>query len=790
MQTFRSAAAALAFSAFEGGREVFREAAEKTVSSVDRLPAPRIAASHAAATTVHDRAAREGGLAVRYALEPFEARGQDDLVLALRACASDAEKLDRSFSPVKLAMHDLWPSGSPSFVARRWGSLKDALQDDSKDWSAWGEWYQDRLAGAPLDEALEVARAKIPNQIWREGPSVANRLISEIHKYHQTNGTQITGLDEQTLFALKPVERPIIGAREPSVGAQSGEDDLAHKFADLSIQQMAVIGVRAVLRALPLMSSGHLASTPFLTMLRVASLTWTAVAYPDRTPNVLGLNAARVDAINNGDAFVRAVAATSAGYSPNQFDKVIEEVALGIRSLRAAATQLDGDAGAAVLDLALSQDLNDLSGAPEGATALAQLELWPGGAPPEWMARRWDALKRHLIGRGLGWEVWVNWYEDRLAGRVRSEAHELVHARVPDPLWEEGIAGDPAVVNTWIMRQFDRLADQALDDPPTSDTGSKPPPTIPAQQPAAIEPVWSNGRLTLPKAATKSDLKGRGFAAALKSLREEMRAFADDIAGEANIDPRYVAYIRKIADQIPQKSPRQAELFRLGHAGEVFAGYATTVDDEWPQVLAKRFHALALHFDRTMRQSPLWREFKRKAAQEHLTAEQIGTAASLATFVATALRDDEAAAFTDPAIPQTLEGLAEPLRATGERHKDTIEAGEQELALDVVESVSNILKRIAEGALAAKALSGTVAGGVGSTLRDAGVVYARELGKGVKRAAKRQGPKDGEKVFKWLRRAAIAAGGYGVGAALGLPQLIAAYPPAFAWLQALLKHFP
>ncbi len=214
------------------------------------------------------------------------------------------------------------------------------------------------------------------------------------------------------------------------------------------------------------------------------------------------------------------------------------------------------------------------------------------------------------------------------------------------------------------------------------------------------------------------------------------------------------------------------------------------MDDEWPDVLARQFHALALHFDRTMRQSPLWREFKRNAAQERLTAEQVGNAASLAAAVATALRDDEAAAFTDPAIPQTLENLAEPLQAAGEDYQDNIEAGKQELALDVVESVSNIFKRIAEGALAAKAIGGIVVGSVGSTLRDAGADYARGAGKGIKRAAKRQGPKDGEKAFKWLRRAVIAAGGYGVGAALGLPQLIAAYPQAFAWLQALLKHFP
>jgi hypothetical protein len=178
------------------------------------------------------------------------------------------------------------------------------------------------------------------------------------------------------------------------------------------------------------------------------------------------------------------------------------------------------------------------------------------------MVRRWDALKGDLIYVGQGWEVWVDWYEDRLAGRTRSEAHELAYVEVPDRLWELGMSGDAAVVNTWIMRRFDRLADQAADDPATDDARSETPPAIPAQKPAAIEPVWSKGRLTLPKAATKSDLKRRKFTAVLKSLREEMCALADDIAGEANIDRRFVAQVRKLADQSPRS--RQDKLSCFG----------------------------------------------------------------------------------------------------------------------------------------------------------------------------------------------------------------------------------
>jgi hypothetical protein len=57
--------------------------------------------------------------------------------------------------------------------------------------------------------------------------------------------------------------------------------------------------------------------------------------------------------------------------------------------------------------------------------------------------------------------------------------------------------------------------------------------------------------------------------------------------------------------QRAQKSPRQTEWFQLGHAQAVLAGYAKTVNEQWPELLATKYHVLALQFDRTIRQSPL-----------------------------------------------------------------------------------------------------------------------------------------------------------------------------------------
>jgi len=113
-----------------------------------------------------------------------------------------------------------------------------------------------------------------------------------------------------------------------------------------------------------------------------------------------------------------------------------------------------------VFDLALSQDLNDLRDAAKNSAALASLELWPGGSPPEWIARKWHALRGDLPVVD-GWQVWLDWYNHRLAGLIRSEARELAYVEVPDELWKEG---DAAEVNKWILRRLDELEHQSISE--------------------------------------------------------------------------------------------------------------------------------------------------------------------------------------------------------------------------------------------------------------------------------------------------------------------------------------
>jgi hypothetical protein len=188
-----------------------------------------------------------------------------------------------------------------------------------------------------------------------------------------------------------------------------------------------------------------------------------------------------------------------------------------------------------------------------------------------------------------------------------------------------------------------------------------------------------------------------------------------------------------------------------------------------------------------MRQSAAWRAFKRNAAEQSLDEAQIRSAPSLAVEAASVLRQAEAPEFINPVLPGSLEELANALETSGDTSPpDVIDAGKELLAADVIESVNNTLKRIAEVALAAAAVSRRAGGALSGVAGD----YAKRFGGGFEKAARRQAPKDGEKAFKWLRRLAITgvAGGAGAGAFAQLAQLIAKYPEAFGWLERVLHY--
>jgi hypothetical protein len=610
------------------------------------------------------------------------------------------------------------------------------------------------------------------------------------------------------------------------------------------------LAARAALRVLPLVWTaryagykGDLFEDIVLPVFRATAVAWATAKYPAHATRLKGAAASAASvartaasattSTGGGHNFAAAAAGAAAmstleypepsSDTPFRVTGIVEAAinASGAAAANAAAATLSAVTGAAFWP-AVSIDATRVEGP---ASAIDGSPLWTQGQPVE-LQSLWQELKVALRATKQDWEVWTDWYDDRLDGRVREEERELAYVRIDDALWNQG----PAIVNAEIKRRIDEQISygdlHAIEDSDIAAIAGivsmgvaepkprrrkkerklTPVPEIPPQQPAALEPVWSNGILVLPSTSAEIDGDPEALASALKVLRQEIAELADDADGEANIDKRPIAYLRRNAGRIPDHAPTQDELFRLAHVKEFLEGYSIIVNKEWPDFLARRFHTLTLHFDRTVRQFPKWRAFVRNANKDRLTPEQAAEVPALAQAMVDALRDEDAREFIDPLIPAALKKLQAPLRSDGENAAQTqLPAVRMEallIAEDTVESINNIVKEAVAAALpeakVPKAPSGTrtvspkATMGIRETAKEALSGFDVEAKKSVIKEMKRLGKETGPAITRWVKRlvfggSAIAGG---TGAAYGLAHhLIHAFPDKFQWLQPLMAFF-
>ena len=132
-----------------------------------------------------------------------------------------------------------------------------------------------------------------------------------------------------------------------------------------------------------------------------------------------------------------------------------------------------------------------------GASEILDFPLWKsGGAEPRWAAENWALLKDALAGRD-NWNVWLEWYEDRLAGRSRGEAYELIFASVPESEWDKG----PAAANAWIAARLRELNNKARRQRKVATPATPAEPATPAAQTRSRKPS-AKAKSPRPKTAT------------------------------------------------------------------------------------------------------------------------------------------------------------------------------------------------------------------------------------------------------------------------------------------------
>lgn len=204
------------------------------------------------------------------------------------------------------------------------------------------------------------------------------------------------------------------------------------------------LAARAALRVLPLLKAAKASrgfrSNIVLPVFRAAAVSWAAANYPARERELAGAASAATFAPFTGAASTTASAAVeTAAFAP--FFDVFDPAAFTAPVFAAAGTS--------AFQRAISADaeLVDDGAAP---SAIASLPLWPNEGQPVELQSFWEKLKRGLLEAGEDWNVWTDWYEDRLQGRVREESHELSYVQIKNALWDQGAA----VVNAEIRRRI------------------------------------------------------------------------------------------------------------------------------------------------------------------------------------------------------------------------------------------------------------------------------------------------------------------------------------------------
>ncbi|MFC5320553.1 GcrA family cell cycle regulator [Bradyrhizobium oligotrophicum] len=332
---------------------------------------------------------------------------------------------------------------------------------------------------------------------------------------------------------------------------------------------------------------------------------------------------------------------------------------------------------------------------------------------------------------------------------------------------------------------------------------AEPPPVVPTLRPAAIEPLIRRDKLSLPTRLVKSDLDERAIKAALRALRQQLKELAADLAHAVNaghspnIDKRVISFLQKLSDRIPTGRPTQDVLFLLGHEQETLEHYAATANDEWPPLLSGRYLSVTRAFDRTLRQFPKWRLFKQNASRDRLTSEQTQRALELSVDFSHALCEPDAREQVDQQLPDTLNGLRQRLPSgTTDASEDLLAfdivvRGSNELADDLITSMDNVVKLIADIALAgAKALFD--AGVASSTLaRDAAAAFWKTARPSIVDSAGKAGKAVGPRLILWCTRILRAAATVGAvkltGLAGAIARLVDVFPDTFGWIHPILR---
>lgn len=288
-----------------------------------------------------------------------------------------------------------------------------------------------------------------------------------------------------------------------------GKENLQHWFGTQPREVALTLSCRAGLRALPLLVT--LWGRPNFQMLpffRAAQSAWTYARYPGLAAR--GLGRASLATLSENSFAGAALMLAEAAPMPRARNNTSEFASRAIVSTTHADETL---ADPSLEEVMAVEAAGDFSARGAFAVGLASNPLWQE-VPPR-IDLSWKELRAALwTASDADWEVWIDWYEDRLAGRPSfGEAFDIAVATLANSLWEQG----PKAVNARIK---ELIAEHT------------PPQPIPAQ---GAGPHFALNRDLKIALAPPADFDAEGNN--LRRIREQLpllRRAADDLAGNLN----------------------------------------------------------------------------------------------------------------------------------------------------------------------------------------------------------------------------------------------------------------
>lgn len=269
------------------------------------------------------------------------------------------------------------------------------------------------------------------------------------------------------------------------------------------VENAAILAIRSALRVLPFLTRDFdrvtmAGDTLVLPVFRAVSVSWLlgvfrdeetlrSIAAADASDVADGALAAAKRAADSAVAVYSAAAAasTAAAADDASFSTVTAADSADAAVYDAADAASNATTAYSAIARVLSRDRARLT---KGASPsrLYIMPLWPDGMPGD-LAADWQTLKADLLSRNEDWDIWTDWYEDRLAGRPPEAKLDRARIMLPDGLWKQGAKA----VNAELKRIRADLQAEGAEDP-KAETGNSQGSSLPesGQEGTGQEPNW------------------------------------------------------------------------------------------------------------------------------------------------------------------------------------------------------------------------------------------------------------------------------------------------------------